>query len=249
LLHLHLCVRVLRVISIGAGVVTRRGAGYSSGIRAQMSDHVWRDLLARGSRHTYEAREVLVRQGEAVHQVAVIEEGRVKITRAEVNGVEALLAISGAGEFVGETAVIEGEDSPVTVTALQLCKASLFTASQFVALLGGGELALQVLRHVISRRCEADEIRVELSLLPVSLRLVRMLLRLIDAAGVSRAGARVDLQMTQGDLARTIGASRSQVAVTLARLRRQGVLGTGRRHIVVRDHAGLQAIGAGWFAV
>jgi CRP/FNR family transcriptional regulator, cyclic AMP receptor protein len=215
-----------------------------------MSDHVWRDLLAHGTRHTYQAREVLVRQGDAGHQVAIIQEGRVKITRAEVNGVEALLAVRGAGELVGETAVIEGEDSPVTVTALRPCEASLFTSSQFIALLGGSELALQVLRYAVSRRREADEIRVELSVLPVSLRLVRMLLRLIDAAGAPvRAGARVDLEMTQEDLARAIGASRTQVAATLAGLRSRGVLGTGRRRVIVRDHAVLRAIGAGRFAV
>jgi CRP-like cAMP-binding protein len=227
-----------------------RGARPGAGIRAEVSEHVWRDLLAHGSRRVYDAREVLVRQGDAGSRVAVIQEGRVKITRSEVNGMEALLAVRGAGELVGETAAIDGEDSPVTVTALRPCMASLYTASQFIGLLGGGELVLAMLRYAMSRRREADQIRVELSLLPVSTRLVRMLLRLIEATGApARAGMDLDLEMGQEELARAIGASRSQVAATLAVLRAHGILSTGRRRIVVSDHARLQAIGAGRLSV
>jgi CRP-like cAMP-binding protein len=246
----HLRAVAVGVASNGVGAVTRQGTGPGAGIRAELPDHVWEDLLARGSRRAYAAREVLVRQGDVRSQVAVIQEGRVKVTRSEVNGMEALLAVRGAGELVGEIAALDGEDSPVTVTALRPCLASLFTASQFIALLGGSDLGLAMLRYAVSRRREADQIRAELSLLPVSVRLVRMLLRLVEATGAPiRAGARLDLDMAQEELARAVGASRSQVAATLAQLRAQGILSTGRRRIVVRDHVSLLAIGAGRFAV
>jgi CRP/FNR family transcriptional regulator, cyclic AMP receptor protein len=228
----------------------RRRARAGEGIRAEVSDHVWRDLLSHGTRRLYDAREVLVRQGDAGSRVAVIQEGRVKITRSEVNGMEAVLAVRGAGELVGEMAAIDGGDSPVTVTALRPCLASLFTASRFIGLLGSGDLVVAMLRYAVSRRREADLIRAELSLLPVSMRLVRLLLRLIESTG-STAGAAVDLDLDMGqeELARAIGASRSQVAATLARLRAEGILSTSRRRIVVHDHASLLAIGAGRVSV
>jgi CRP/FNR family transcriptional regulator, cyclic AMP receptor protein len=55
----------------------------------------------------------------------------------------------------------------------------------------------------------------------------------------------VDLGLPQEELARAIGASRSQVAADLRRLRREGVVSTGRRRIVILDRDRLRALDAG----
>jgi CRP-like cAMP-binding protein len=176
--------------------------------------------------------------------------GRVKIVRSEVDGTEVLLEVRGAGELVGEMSVIDGEDSAVSVTALRPCVTSRVPAARFIDVLCGSDLAIPLLRYAISRRRESDQIRVELSSLPVSLRLVRMLLRLTEAMGTAVSGEiRLELDVPQDELASAIGASRSQVAAALAWLRAQNILNTSRRRVLVRDHARLLAIGAGRIAI
>ena len=215
-----------------------------------MPDHVWRSLLAHGSLRRYDTREVLVRQGEAGTYVVAIEEGRVKMTRSEVNGIEVVLAVRGAGELVGAMSVIDGRASPVTVTALRPCVASLLPDKTFISLLSGSELALSMLRYALARQRESDQIRAEVSVLPLSVRLVRMLLRLSETTSMTASGdSRLDLYIPQEELARAVGASRSQVCAALARLRSHGILSTGRRHVVVHDHASLRAVGAGRLAI
>lgn len=215
------------------------------GIRAHVSDEVWCQLASGGRLRVYAAGDVLVRQGDAGACVIVLLDGLVKATRCDEDGTDVLLAIRGSGEIVGEMAVIDASVSSTTVSALSRCRTRVLTAREFMAFVLANNLTLPLLRHAAARRRESEQICVELSTLPVSRRLVRMLLRLVQAMGTHSGDAiAVDIGMPQEELARAIGASRSQVAADLARLRAEGILSTGRRRVLVRDAARLRAIDA-----
>lgn len=82
----------------------------------------------------------------------------------------------------------------------------------------------------------------ELASLPASPRLVRCLLRLAVTGeiGQSRQHSRVDVGLTQTELAEATGLHRSTVADLLRQLRNDGVIITARRRIVISDMARLQ---------
>ena len=65
------------------------------------------------------------------------------------------------------------------------------------------------------------------------------------ALGAGKEPVTVDLGLPQEELARAIGASHSQVAAHLQRLRREGVVPTERRRIVILDRDRLRALDAG----
>jgi CRP-like cAMP-binding protein len=228
--------------------VRAEGAGTPAwcdgGLCALVSRELWEALLRGGVRRSHAAGEALLRQGERGTHVLVLVDGRVKVTCLEANGMEVLLAIRGPGEILGEMSALDGGVASATVTALCLCQVHRMTARSFTDFVrGNDDLAVTLLRHSSVRRRESEEMRMELSTLTVAGRLGRMLVRLMDAIGIRTGeGIAVDLGVTQDELARAIGASRSQVAARLAWLRGDGVLTTGRRSVVVRDPARLRRL-------
>lgn len=213
------------------------------GFRALVHSDVWDELTAMGRSRVCEPGDVLVRQGDAGTHVVVLLSGLVKVSRCADDGSEVLLAVRGGGEIIGAMAAIDGGASSTTVSALGPCRTRVLVAADFVAFVLAHNLALPLLRHAAAWQRESEQICVELSTLPVSRRLVRMLLRLAQTMGTDAGDAvAVDLGMPQEELARAIGASRSQVAADLARLRAEGILSTGRRRVLLRDRARLRAI-------
>jgi CRP/FNR family transcriptional regulator, cyclic AMP receptor protein len=219
-----------------------------AGVRSLLSDDVWQRLTSLGRRRAYDTGERLITEGGSDTHVIVLVDGRVKVTCNEEDGTEVLLSIRGAGDVVGERAAIDRDVRSATVTALRPCSARVLSADDFFAFVDAHGLERPLLQLAVARQREGQLIRVELSTLPVARRLVRTLLRLGDAmgAGAGPGGAvAVDLGMPQEELARAIGASRSQVAAYLGRLRREGIVSTGRRRVVILDRDRLRALDAG----
>lgn len=213
------------------------------GVRALVSDQLWALLVSQGRPRRYDTGDVLLTQGDAPGRVIVLVDGRVKVTRSEADGTEVLLAIRDAGEIIGEISALDGGVASATVTALRACESRVLVTAAFLAFVRANDLALPMLRHASARRRESEQIRIELTTLPVARRLVRTLLRLVDAIGVpTEAGIAVDLGMPQEELARAIGASRSQLAACLGELRRSGILATERRRVVILDPARLAGL-------
>jgi CRP-like cAMP-binding protein len=214
-------------------------------MRTLVSSDAWATLTAQGRPRLYQTGDVLVRQGELGTHVVVLIDGRVKAICSDEDGAEVLLAIRGPGDIINEMAVIDAGLTPSTVSALTPCLARVVLANEFLAFVSANDLALPLLRYATARRRESEQIRVELSTLPVSHRLIRMLLRLVEAMDSTVDGAVVvELGLPQEDLAHAIGASRSQVAAELARLRADGIVATGRCRLLIQDPGRLRAIDA-----
>ena len=217
-----------------------------AGVRSRLSQGVWESLVSEGAPRTYARGETLILEGEADTRVMVLIEGRVKVTCNEADGTEVLLAIRGDGDVVGERAAIDKGVRSATVSALRPCRTRVLTAQEFMRFVHRHDLTLTMLQLAVARQRESQTIRVELSTLSVRRRLVRMLLRLVEALDDRTAGpVAVDLGMPQEELAHAIGSSRGHLAAHLARLRAAGVVTTGRRRIVVLDPARLRAIDRG----
>lgn len=217
-----------------------------AGVRSRLQPEVWASLASEGVPRTYARGETLILEGEPDTRVIVLVQGRVKVTCNEADGTEVLLAIRGDGDVVGERAAIDQGVRSATVSALRACRTRVLTAHEFLGFVHRHDLALTMLQLAVARQRESQSIRVELSTLSVQRRLVRMLLRLVEALDDrSRGPVAVDLGMPQEELAHAIGSSRGHVAAHLARLRAAGVVTTGRRRIVVLDPARLRAIDGG----
>jgi CRP/FNR family cyclic AMP-dependent transcriptional regulator len=216
------------------------------GLAAIIPAAAWEALTRAGVRKSFAPGQVLLRQGDPVDHVLVVTSGRTKVTRVDHEGNTLVLAVRGPGEVLGEigTAVDGGERS-ATVTAIDDCVTRVVPRAAFGDLVHRLHLEKDLLRHVVRRMREGEELRSELVAFPSGVRVARGLLRLAgwhaDRPWPVRAAGHVDIGLDQADLGHAVGLHRSTVAEELRKLRTRGIVATSRSRILILDHEGLQA--------
>lgn len=100
------------------------------------------------------AGEVVYREGDRAEAVFVIEQGRVEISRLAGND-PLRLAVLGAGEIFGETALLLERPRSTTATALDEVLLMRLTRARFLEAFGADNPRVMPLLALLSRRLEA----------------------------------------------------------------------------------------------
>ncbi|KAF2775104.1 Crp/FNR family transcriptional regulator [Streptomyces sp. OM5714] len=201
---------------------------------------LWKSLRALAPPRLRPARSVLLRQGDPATHVILLESGSVLVTLTGPEGESALLAIRGAGELLGELAVLDDKPRSATVVAAEECRVHIVPAPEFLAFVERHGLLTPMLRHAITRVRESETVRFELATASVSVRLASALARLVEAASAP-AVERV-VRLTQAELSQMIGASRNAVGMALKPWREQGwVRTTPSGGLLVRNIRAIQS--------
>lgn len=211
--------------------------GKSSGSGQQLSSEVWQGLRALGREQHYRAGSRMLRQGDAGTHLLALVDGLVKVIRREESGVTTLLAFRGPGDLLGEVAVFDDRTRIADVVALRPCRVVLLEARCFKVFVERRGLVMDLMRQTLGRLRESDLRHVELVTLPVSARLARSLVRLVDLTMPGHTGS-TPLHLTgltQEELAQAVGVTRNAVVVGLQQLREAGAVETARRVITIRD--------------
>ncbi|MDP9223261.1 MAG: Crp/Fnr family transcriptional regulator [Actinomycetota bacterium] len=201
-----------------------------------------RDALLQHKRTRHFKRSgTLINAGTVSNSVAVIMEGRVKLSYFTEDGSEVVLAIRGPGELVGELAALDGRPHSATATALEPVDAIIIGSTQFDAfLLEHPRATLLLLRTLSSRLRDADEKRIDFAAYDSVGRVARRLVEMAERFGDQQDdGLRITLPLSQEELAGWIGSSREAVSKALQVLRSKGLIETKRRAITIQDLPGL----------
>jgi CRP-like cAMP-binding protein len=204
-------------------------------------------LLALGRPLRYGPRSTLVIQNEPPAHILLLLNGWTKVTRSAANGYEALLALRGPGDIVGEASAVSGRPRSATVTALEEVRAVVIGRDPFLAHLAGSPAtALHLLGLTADRTRASDRRRVEFGALGVRERLAILLLELARTHGEQvPEGTRLTTGLSQHELAGSVGASREAVARLLATLRSRDIVRTSRRGLIIVRPEQLRRIGRG----
>ncbi|POM26313.1 cAMP-activated global transcriptional regulator CRP [Actinomadura rubteroloni] len=198
----------------------------------------WWRLARDGGERRFAARDVLMSQGGPPDVVHFLVSGRVKVTRHTFDGDVILLSVRGPGSIIGELSVLDGGRRSATVTALDACLTRTIVAERFRARVRELDLRDELLKGAIALVRENEAWNAELVGLAAGPRVVRTLLRL---ATPGPDGA-LEVVLDQTELGQAARLVRTGVAAELARLRRAGVIATGRRRIVLTDPVRLRAL-------
>ncbi|MFE7569818.1 Crp/Fnr family transcriptional regulator [Streptomyces sp. NPDC057539] len=185
-----------------------------------IGDTLWARLEALTTRRIRPAWSVLLRQGDPATHVILLESGSILITLAGSEGERTLLAVRGAGELLGELAVLDAQPRTATVIAAEPCQVRIVPAADFLAFVDEHDLLAPLLRHAITRVRESEAVRLELATASVPVRLASTLSRLVDTA--SSPALHLAVRLTQAELSQMIGASRNAVGMALRPWREQG---------------------------
>jgi len=200
------------------------------------------ELTAAGRRRRYSANVTLFHEGDDAGPVMVLLSGRVKAVAVAAGVHEAIVALRGPGDLLGELSAIDGAPRSVTVTTLEPVEALVLAGSAFTAFLERRpRVALVILRMVAGRLRYADSRHADLASHDVVGRVATRLVELSERYGVEAGGRiEVELPLSQEEIASWVGASREAVSKALQVLRSLGIVETGRRRIAVLDMEALR---------
>ena len=195
------------------------------------------ELLRRVRRRKFTKSQPILRAGAAGDDVVVVLSGRVRLVAVGAEQREVVLAIRGEGELLGEMAALGAQRRTASAIALDDVDAGILHGEEFRAFLRDRpDAALVLIRMLVRRLSEASR---DLASLATQDSVGRVAKRLLDLAadhGVpSSRGTRIELALTQDELARWTGATRETVSRALRLMRQLGWVATDNRTITVLD--------------
>jgi CRP-like cAMP-binding protein len=200
-------------------------------------------LLTHMRRRRASRGQPLLRAGAAGDEVVIVLEGRVKLVAYGADRREVVLGLRGPGDLIGEMAALGGQRRTASAVAVdedvQAAYLSAEELRRFLAAHPG--VALVLIRMLVRRLSEADRDRIDLATQDSVGRVAKRLVELAADHGTpDGAGTRIELSLTQDELASWTGATRETVSRALALMRRLGWIGTDNRSITVLDAAALR---------
>jgi CRP/FNR family transcriptional regulator, cyclic AMP receptor protein len=186
-----------------------------------------RFLTGRGaglSRLQPESGEILWAQGEPAEDLFFIEKGWIKVSFVSPGGREALLALSGEGEFIGTRCLIDKYKRIGTATALGKSSLVRISKTAVIRLIRQEpDFAQTLVTCVVRQSLRAMRTLAEQLTDSSERRLARMLLRL--TSGPDHQKSRPILaQVSQADLAGMIGTTRARVSYFMNKFRRERLI-------------------------
>ncbi|MGZ3585050.1 MAG: Crp/Fnr family transcriptional regulator [Ktedonobacterales bacterium] len=180
---------------------------------AGLDPEALRDLTGVMKRRSFRAGEIIFHRDDPGQVLYMLREGKVKIYLTSQDGQEVALAIFGPGDYFGELALLDGQPRSASAVAIEPAETFSLQRSDFInAVLRHPRIAVQVM-NVLSRRLRQTDAMVEdLLFLDVHGRVAKKLLELAELHGARTAdGIRIEMRITQGELAAMVGASRESV--------------------------------------
>jgi CRP-like cAMP-binding protein len=200
------------------------------------------EFVGRARRRSIARGESIFHVGAAGDDVVVILSGRVKLIAYGVDGREVRLAIRGAGELIGEMAALGGTRRTASAIAVDDVEVGQLSAADLRGFLADSpDAALVLIRMLVRRLAEADRDRIDLSTQDSVGRVAKRLLELSADHGerVGR-GIKIELSLSQDELASWTGATRETVSRALRMMRTLGWVATDHRSITVLDPQALR---------
>src|ERR1700733_6344145 len=179
--------------------------------------------VARTIRDFNKKQTVFV-QGDACNNVMYIQKGGVKLSVVSASGKEAVVAILGPGDFLGEGGLIGQPLRMVTATAVAATTVLAIETKEMVRVLHAEHaLSDRFITYMLQRNMRTEEDLIDQLFNSSEKRLARTLL-LLARYGKEDKPQRVIPKISQETLAEMVGTTRSRVNFFMNRFRQMGFI-------------------------
>ncbi len=182
------------------------------------------NLAQAALRKTFKKGQVVFSQGDPANQMFLLKAGRVKLGKITAEGNEITLDIRKAGDFLGESMLIEDADYPLTALCLEDSLTCGFTKTGFEKLiLENANIGLQVIKNLSNRIAWLTERVGSFSLTNLEDRLYQVLTQVAREHGVeSPRGFSIQFPLTHEELGFLVGAHRVSITKAMKALKEAG---------------------------
>jgi CRP/FNR family cyclic AMP-dependent transcriptional regulator len=168
--------------------------------------------------------DVLFPQGGDADAIFYIRKGKVKVTVASKQGKEAVVAILGADEFLGEGCLIGQPKRLATASAMTECVTMRVEKMEIMRVLREEpEFSRMFVAHILARTARVEEDLVDQLFNSTEKRLARLLLLLANFGKEGRPEP-VIAKISQETLAEMVGTTRSRVSHFMNKFRKAGFI-------------------------
>lgn len=209
---------------------------------AGLNDEGIRELMGVAKRRIFRTGEVIFHRDDPGQVLYVIKEGKVKICLISPDGQEMTLVVFGKGECFGEFAILDGLPRSADAVALEKVECYTLQRSDFHnAIMKNPRIAIQVLEVLSKRLRTTDDMVEDLIFLDVYGRVAKKLLELADTHGEKMEnGTRINVRLTQQELASMVGASRESVNKVMGYFTDKNFISTDKHRITLLRPADLK---------
>jgi CRP/FNR family transcriptional regulator/CRP/FNR family cyclic AMP-dependent transcriptional regulator len=180
---------------------------------ADLAEEDIRDLMAVAKRRTFRSGEVIFHREDSGQVLYIVKEGKVKICLISPEGQEITLAVFGKGECFGELTMLDGLPRSADAVALERVECYTIQRSDFQkAIIKNPKIAIQVLESLSKRLRTTDEMVEDL---------------------IFNDGIRIDVRLTQQELASMVGASRESVNKVMGYFTDKNFISTDKHRITL----------------
>jgi CRP/FNR family cyclic AMP-dependent transcriptional regulator len=173
----------------------------------------------------YAARKPVFRQGDACDSLFYIEQGQVKLTVVSARGKEAVVAILGPGDFMGEECIAGKTRRFSTAKTLSECSIVRIDKESVIrGLRADPQFSELFLAYVLERNIRTQEDLVDQLFNSSEKRLARVLLLLADYYRNEQPADVMIGKISQETLAEMVGTTRSRVSYFMNKFRKLGFI-------------------------
>jgi len=195
------------------------------------------DLGAQLRMQKVKKGDVLFRKGSEGTTLYIIQEGAIKIVLPSRLGDERIVALFSKGDFFGEMALLDGMPRSADAVAIKPSALLLLNRRDFFQFLKKSDAAMETILTSLSMRLrKADDLLEETSFLNIPARLAKTLLEIGETFGHEDGEAlKIDLKLSQKELADMVGATRESINKELRVLREKGLISLTEKAIYLHD--------------
>jgi CRP/FNR family transcriptional regulator, cyclic AMP receptor protein len=217
-----------------ASIPKRRDLLRGTYLFSRLEDDEADAILAYARIVPYAAGAEIFAKGTPGDSMMAVLSGHVRISAPSAEGKEVVFNIMGPGEVFGEIALLDGGDRTADAVAIAACELLVVDRRSFLPILQRRpDLGIRLMVLLCERLRLTDEQVEDALFRHLENRLAKAVLRLARQHG--SGGLRIDLGLSQGELASIAGGSRESINKHLRAWQRAGIIALDHGGIVIRD--------------
>ncbi len=213
-----------------------------TGIFASLSSQALDELERIRHCRVYEEDDIIFREGDPCVGMKLLCKGKVKLFGTAADGRQQILDIVSPCEIIAEPALVDIVEHDLTAQALEPVEVRFIHRADLLLFLAShGEVAIRVINNMGKKLRTIRSQVMSLSHQDARARMAALLLRLSAIFGVSTNHPPViDLAFTREELAEMIGTTQETVIRILTQFRKEKLIDSHHRQIVLLDSQSLR---------